>query len=96
MVTGASGSIEAALATRGGHIQPQILLQLLARVYTASQSPADAIAAGRWALVGEQVALEGHAPERWFDGLIACGHRVLRRAPFPGGVRAGAADHGRG
>jgi gamma-glutamyltranspeptidase/glutathione hydrolase len=82
LVTGASGSLDGALATRGGHIQPQVLLQLLARVYAASQSPGEAIAAGRWALVGEQVVLEGHVPERWFDGLIARGHRVVKHAPF--------------
>jgi gamma-glutamyltranspeptidase len=47
-----------------------------------SESPAQAVAAGRWALAGERVLLEGHAPERWFDGLIARGHRVQRRSAF--------------
>jgi gamma-glutamyltranspeptidase/glutathione hydrolase len=82
LVTGAGGSLEGALATRGGHVQPQVLLQLLARVYGASQSPGDAIAAARWTLAGDEVVLEGHVPERWFDGLIARGHRVLRRPSF--------------
>lgn len=82
LLTGAGGALEGALATRGGHIQPQVMLQVLARVYTASQSPGEVIAAGRWALCGDQVALEGHAPDRWFDGLIARGHRVLRRPSF--------------
>jgi gamma-glutamyltranspeptidase / glutathione hydrolase len=85
VMTGANGSAEAALATRGGHIQPQVLLQLLARVYMHSELPARAVAAGRWALGGEQVLLEGHAPEKWFDGLIARGHRVLRLEPFQEG-----------
>jgi gamma-glutamyltranspeptidase/glutathione hydrolase len=82
LLTGAGGSLEAAAATRGGHIQPQVLLQLLARVYVASQSPGEAIAAGRWAFAGDQVALEGQAPKRWFDGLAARGHQVLRRGSF--------------
>jgi gamma-glutamyltranspeptidase / glutathione hydrolase len=82
LVIGARGSLDAVLATRGGHIQPQVLLQLLARLYNASESVADVVAAGRWALSGEHVALEGQAPGRWFDGLIARGHRVLRRPAF--------------
>jgi gamma-glutamyltranspeptidase/glutathione hydrolase len=82
LLTGADGSLEAALATRGAHVQPQVLLQLLARAYPGGESPARAVAAGRWALAGEQVLLEGHAPDRWFDGLIARGHRVQRRPPF--------------
>jgi gamma-glutamyltranspeptidase len=47
-----------------------------------SQPPGEAVAAGRWAVAGEQVVLEGHTPEPWFDGLIARGHRVLRRPAF--------------
>jgi gamma-glutamyltranspeptidase/glutathione hydrolase len=82
LLTAADGSLEAALATRGGSVQPQVLLQLLARVKRQSESPAQAVAAGRWALAGERVLLEGHAPERWFDGLIARGHRVQRRSAF--------------
>jgi gamma-glutamyltranspeptidase/glutathione hydrolase len=85
VVTDTDGSLEAALATRGGHIQPQVLLQLLARIYKHSELPAEAVAAGRWALGGDQVLLEGHASERWFDGLIARGHRVLRLEPFQEG-----------
>jgi gamma-glutamyltranspeptidase / glutathione hydrolase len=82
VVTDGDGSVECALATRGGHLQPQVLLQLLARVYVSSELPAQAVAAGRWAMGGDQVLLEGHAPEKWFDGLIARGHRVLRLDPF--------------
>jgi gamma-glutamyltranspeptidase / glutathione hydrolase len=84
LMTRDDASLDAVLATRGGHIQPQVLLQLLARVCAGAQSPADAVAAGRWALVGEQVLLEGHAPPSWFDGLTARGHRMLRRPSFEG------------
>jgi gamma-glutamyltranspeptidase/glutathione hydrolase len=82
VTTGKEGSLDAVLASRGGEIQPQVLLQLLARTYLSDQSPADAVAAARWALAGDQVLLEGHAGGRWLDGLIARGHRVLRRPSF--------------
>jgi gamma-glutamyltranspeptidase/glutathione hydrolase len=82
LVTGEPGGFDAALATRGGHIQPQVLLQLIARVYAGAESPAGAIAAGRWVLAGDEVLLEGHAEPSWFGGLVARGHRVLRRGAF--------------
>jgi gamma-glutamyltranspeptidase/glutathione hydrolase len=82
LVTDMDGSLQAAVATRGGHIQPQVLLQLLARLYLAGQSPAQALAAGRWALMGERVFVEGQAPDRWIDELGARGHIVERLAPF--------------
>jgi gamma-glutamyltranspeptidase/glutathione hydrolase len=66
----------------GGHAQPQILLQLLARRLKAGQAPADALAAGRWAIEAAGVAVEAHAPSDWFEGLPARGHRVLRRPSF--------------
>jgi gamma-glutamyltranspeptidase / glutathione hydrolase len=82
LLTAGKGRLEAVLATRGGHIQPQVLLQLLARVYGGSQSAADALAAGRWALGIDQVMLESQAPEGWLAGLIARGHRVQRLPGF--------------
>jgi gamma-glutamyltranspeptidase/glutathione hydrolase len=81
-VTSAEGELDAVLATRGGEIQPQVLLQLLARACTASETPGEAIAAGRWAWAGEQVLVEGHAPGPWYSGLIARGHRVARGPSF--------------
>ena len=50
LVTGPEGSLRAVAATMGGDSQPQVLLQLLARVLQAGQSPGPAMAAGRWAL----------------------------------------------
>ena len=58
------GSLHTVLATMGGQAQPQILLQLLARRLRAGQSPADALAGGRWTLDGDAVAVEAHAPTR--------------------------------
>ena len=82
LLTDSEGSLEATLATRGGHIQPQILLQLLARLYAGSETPAHAMAAGHWAHSPEGVLLEGQAPASWFDGLSTRGHGVQRRPPF--------------
>jgi gamma-glutamyltranspeptidase/glutathione hydrolase len=75
--------------TMGGDAQPQILLQLAARLFHHDQSPATAVHAARWALHGPQsgfdtwtgpggpaVSVEGHAPESWRTGLAQRGHVV--------------------
>jgi gamma-glutamyltranspeptidase/glutathione hydrolase len=49
-VTDTSGDLRAVTGTMGGDSQPQILLQVLARVLAAGQPPGEVIAAGRWAL----------------------------------------------
>lgn len=85
------GSLAAVFGTMGGDAQPQILLQLAARLFGHQQSPATSIHAPRWALQGDvtgfdtwispngpAVALEGHAPDEWAEGLAALGHRVRR------------------
>mgnify|MGYP001817351864 CR=1 FL=1 len=78
--------------TMGGDAQPQILLQIAARLFRHRESPASAINAPRWALAGpatgfdtwtapsgQIVDLEGHAPGTW-QGLADRGHR-LRSSP---------------
>ena len=68
----------------GGDAQPQILLQIAARLFQHQQSPAEAIHAARWALAGptsgfdtwddmshQQVLLEGHSPSTWRERLTA-------------------------
>lgn len=82
LVTTTGGAPRMALATRGGHIQPQILLQLLARVSAGGQDPAEAMAAGRWSLGDEGVFVEGQAPAGWLPGLAARGHRARPTAAF--------------
>jgi gamma-glutamyltranspeptidase/glutathione hydrolase len=75
--------------TMGGDAQPQILLQLAARLFHHGQSPAAAVQAGRWALKGPRsgfdtwtavegpaVSVEGHAPDAWRTGLAHRGHVV--------------------
>ena len=97
LVTGSDGSLRMTIGSMGGDSQPQILLQLLARLLATHQSPAAAIAAGRWALTtasggtgfdtwndrGEVVVqIEGHSPAAWEAGLTDRGHRVHRAEPF--------------
>lgn len=82
-----SGALRAVLGTMGGDTQPQVVLQLLARLLVADQSPAACVGAPRWRL-GDggfnsweadgpgSVGLEDNAPEQWVDGLSARGHDV--------------------
>jgi gamma-glutamyltranspeptidase / glutathione hydrolase len=95
------GSLAAVLGTMGGDAQPQILLQVAARLFAHGWSPGAAVAAGRWWLSsgpggfdtwtappdGQRVVVEGHAPAGWASGLSALGHPVVQAAPF---------DHGAG
>ncbi|HQZ34167.1 MAG TPA: gamma-glutamyltransferase [Ilumatobacteraceae bacterium] len=81
--------LAAVFGTMGGDAQPQILLQLAARLFHYEQSPAVAMHAGRWALSGPLtgfdtwsarsgpiVEIEGHAPAEWATALTARGHAV--------------------
>ncbi|TMK55573.1 MAG: gamma-glutamyltranspeptidase [Actinobacteria bacterium] len=78
------------LGTMGADSQPQVLLQLLARLLVAGEEPADAVAAARWILAapsgdtfatweqphGVRVRVERHAPTAWIEGLRERGHDV--------------------
>ena len=100
LVTRPDGSLRAVLGTMGGDSQPQILLQVLARLLVQRASPGRAVGAGRWALGSGggfetwagggpgHIALEAHAPTAWDAGLVARGHDVRRASQ--------AIDHGFG
>jgi gamma-glutamyltranspeptidase/glutathione hydrolase len=93
LLTDADG-LRAVLGTQGGDGQPQILLQILARLLAAGESPGRAVGAPRWVLVGTgrgfdtwtapefAVAIEDQAPAAWFDGLARRGHPVVRADAF--------------
>ncbi len=83
--------------TMGGDAQPQILLQVAARLFRHGHSPAAAINAPRWALsgpstgfdtwtapAGQIVELEGHAPATW-QSLTDRGHRTNLQPSFDSG-----------
>ncbi len=78
----------------GGDAQPQILLQLVARLLHAGQDPATAITAARFALSAPTappfrlwwgdltICLESHAPPAWGPGLAERGHTVQLLSAF--------------
>ncbi len=89
LATTPGGELTHLVGAMGGDAQPQIILQLLARMLRAGQDPATAIAAPRLALDapsagpfrlwwGEDltVLVEADAPAGWADGLGDRGHSV--------------------
>jgi gamma-glutamyltranspeptidase/glutathione hydrolase len=94
-VTGEDGSLDAVLGTMGGDAQPQIVLQLLARMLIAGEDPGTAVGAPRWGLTREQsngfdvwereeppiVALEHGAPPAWAQGLARRGYQIYEAGP---------------
>jgi gamma-glutamyltranspeptidase/glutathione hydrolase len=93
-----AGRLAAVFGTMGGDAQPQILLQVLTRLFHHGQSPAAAINAGRWVLDGPvtgfdtwtgsggpSVSVEAHAPDGWLPGLTARGHRTTSAASWDSG-----------
>ena len=92
LVTRPDGALDMTIGTMGGDMQPQIVLQLLARLLLNNESVGDAIAAPRWALDSTaastgfntwtergrvQVRLEESAPGSWAGGLAERGHDVV-------------------
>jgi gamma-glutamyltranspeptidase/glutathione hydrolase len=90
LITRADGTLRSVVGTRGGDAQPQILLQVIARLLGARQSPGTAIAGPRWVLSGGTgtgfdtwvdpdsvgVSIEALAPSDWAEGLKRRGHVV--------------------
>ena len=88
LVTTLDGRNRAVLGTMGGDAQPQVVLQMLARLLHCGQAPSEVLGAGRWVLLGPDafatwspgwlppVALEPHAPAAWVGGLAARGRHV--------------------
>ena len=83
------GDLVSVFGTMGGDAQPQILLQIAARLFRHGESPNRAISAARWALSGPStgfdtwtsgvvptIEVEGHAPEQWLVDLARRGHTV--------------------
>jgi gamma-glutamyltranspeptidase/glutathione hydrolase len=97
LVTTTAGAFDSVIGTMGGDSQPQVLLQLLARLYRHGEAVGDAVAAPRWVLSGPElgwstwsapdgirVAVEDVAPADWFRGLAARGHTVVRSPAWSG------------
>jgi gamma-glutamyltranspeptidase / glutathione hydrolase len=95
LVTTRDGSLTHLVGAMGGDAQPQILLQLLARMLPGGQDPATAVAGARMALDAPSagpfrlwwgadltVQVEAHGPPAWTDGLAMRGHRVQTISAF--------------
>ena len=95
LATEKDGRLAAVFGTMGGDGQPQILLQIAARLFHHGQSPDDAINSGRWLLrgpvtgfdtwtssEGPHVIVEGQIAPQWAEGLTARGHEVHGLRPF--------------
>lgn len=94
LVTRPDGSLRAVLGTMGGDAQPQIVLQLLARLLRHDQSPGTAVRSGRWVLGagdGSPSARE-HAGFDLWDG-DGPGH-VAVEAHAPAGWDDGLTERG--
>jgi gamma-glutamyltranspeptidase/glutathione hydrolase len=90
LITRPDGTLRSVVGTRGGDAQPQILLQVIARLLGAGQSPGTAIAGPRWVLSGGAgtgfdtwndpdsvgVSIEALAAPAWAEGLMRRGHAV--------------------
>jgi gamma-glutamyltranspeptidase/glutathione hydrolase len=90
LITHPDGSLRAVIGTMGGDAQPQILLQLVARLLHHREGPGSVIGAPRWALIGSgasgfdtwadpdgaSVAIETTAPVEWGEALRERGHDV--------------------
>lgn len=95
LATSADGALAAVMGTMGADAQPQILLQLLARMFVLGVAPGDAVAAPRWILSGTaatgfdtwsqgappEVWLEHGSPAGWATGLRERGYPVVQAAP---------------
>jgi len=98
LVTTDEGALDMVIGTMGGDAQPQVVLQLLARLLHNDETIGDAIAAPRWVLSGAppfgngfdtwrqrgavQVHLEDAARQTWEDGLRERGHDVVVHPPL--------------
>jgi gamma-glutamyltranspeptidase/glutathione hydrolase len=95
VVTDEEGRLDTVLGTMGADAQPQVLLQLLARVLVNGEEPQEAIGAPRWVLsrddptgfhvwAGEElpiVRLEHGAPASWAAGLRRRGYETAQAEP---------------
>jgi gamma-glutamyltranspeptidase/glutathione hydrolase len=98
LVTDPDGGLRAVVGTMGGDSQPQVVLQVLARLLVAEQAAGEVISAPRAVLAGstsvhsfdlwagpDQLVVEDHSPADWAEGLRARGHEVLVRNGFGAG-----------
>ncbi len=85
------GSLDLVLGTRGGHQQPQYLVQLAAAIFRLGDDPGAAQSRPRWSTASfgagapSRVEFEDRVPSRVTDGLRKRGHDVQLAGPWMGG-----------
>ena len=95
LATRPGGDVAQVLGTMGGDVQPQILVQLLARLLHSDEDPATAISAARvvleargapafrlWQAPARSVLMEAHAPDGWRQALETRGQQVRAVGAF--------------
>lgn len=90
LITRSDGTLRSVLGTMGGDAQPQVVLQMMARMLHADESPGAILSAPRFALASPEpmsgfdtwsaggdvrVLVEPHGAG-WSDGLVQRGHTV--------------------
>jgi len=76
------GELRMLLGTRGGHYQPQLLVQMIDQVFTAGLSLPAAMHRPRWVVEDDTVAVEAGMEDEVVTGLAARGHRLSRVGPW--------------
>ncbi|MFI7440287.1 gamma-glutamyltransferase family protein [Nonomuraea indica] len=90
LITRPDGSLRSVLGTMGGDAQPQILLQVIARLLRHGEEPGPAVAAPRWRLgtggtgfdtwdAPDDTVVDVEEGAPWANGLAALGHPVAAR-----------------
>jgi gamma-glutamyltranspeptidase/glutathione hydrolase len=95
VVTDARGALDTVLGTMGADAQPQVLLQLMARVLVHGEEPGNALGAPRWVISRDHptgfhiweldgppiIRLERGVPATWRAGLVSRGYQVADAPP---------------
>jgi len=95
VLTDAEGALDTVLGTMGADAQPQILLQLMARVLVHGEEPGHALRAPRWVISRDHptgfhiweldgppiIRLERGVPAAWKAGLVSRGYHVVDAPP---------------
>jgi gamma-glutamyltranspeptidase/glutathione hydrolase len=72
----------AALGLKGGHVQPQVQMQIISNLIDHGMTPQEAIAAPRFNHIeGSKVGLEPDIPEAAVTGLKSRGHQIVSGTP---------------
>lgn len=79
------GRIDTVLGTRGGHYQPQLLLQMAAASFHAGLDPTAAQARPRWVIDAGRLRVESPMSDRIVSGLESRGHTPERAGTYESG-----------